>query len=58
MHNCDECGDVGLTLPECGVYPDFCNCEIGHDLNNRAHDYAYELEKKESERPSGLAQAA
>ena len=43
--SCKECGDVGLTLPPYGVCPDFCTCDIGHELNDRAHDYAYSLEQ-------------
>lgn len=47
MPDCKLCGDVGLTLEHALPYPDFCNCEIGHALNDRVHDYAYTLEQGE-----------
>lgn len=39
MHDCEECGDVGLTLEHAATGAEFCTCEVGHDLMIRSHDY-------------------
>ncbi len=41
MYDCKECGDIGLTLEPYATGPDFCTCDVGHDLMIRSHDYHY-----------------